>query len=256
MSNGDATTYSVNIDIDSSSVTTLLQDGYSLYAFQGADGPADGVPVVWFATNAISTSNLISWQEYYSGYTSLTTQLGAGTQIVASFTAPMSLGQLMTVGNGGIGVVSNSGTTGYLEVLNNSGPPPAPATQFTCGVSVLNPTTNTSNPIAAFPLYGGGLDSFVPVEYIYFMFATQAVNTGSVIEQSFAPGILINMTGQTSTVTVDFDINNGWSGPGITTNYPANTSMSMLINPGGEAEASVRSARRAAAARTRGRLAR
>ena len=239
MSNGQGTSYSVVISIDATSVTTLLQNGYQLYAFQGADGPANGVPVVWFSTNAISASNTISWEEYYSGYTSTTTNLSNGVQIVAAFSAPMTLGQEMTVGAGGIGTVTNTGTPGYLEVLNNT------TTPFTCGVSVLNPVSNTSNPIAAFPLFGQGLDTFVPVEYAFFMFATQPVNTGSVIEQAFAPGILINMTGQTAPVTVSYDINNGWTGPGITTNYPAGTSMQMLINPGGATAASARAAQRA-----------
>jgi hypothetical protein len=250
MSNGNGTSYSVVIDIDSQSVTTLLQNGYWLYAFQGADGPADGVPVVWFNTQAISAVNTITWEEYYSGYTSTTTNLAPGTQIVATFSAPMSLGQEMSVAAGGIGTVTNTGTPGYLEVLNTTNTP------YTCGVSVLNPSTNLSNPIAAFPLFGQGLDSFVPVEYCFFMFATQAVNTGSVVEQSFAPGILINMTGQTAPVTVSFDINNGWSGPGNTTNYPANASLQMLINPGGASAASVRAAQRALRSRPRGRLAR
>jgi hypothetical protein len=250
MSNGDATNYSVVINVDPASVTTLLQNGYQLYAFQGADGPANGVPVVWFSTNAISANNTIAWQENYSGYTSTTTNLANGVQITAAFSAPMSLGQEMTVGIGGIGTVTNTGTTGYLEVLNNT------TTQFTCGVSVYNPTSQTSNPIAAFPLFGQGLDTFVPVEYAYFMFATQAVNTGSVIEQSFAPGILINMTGQTSAVTVSYDINNGWTGPGITTNFPAGTSMAMLINPGGASATSVRAAQRERRSRAQARLAR
>jgi hypothetical protein len=235
-----STQYSVTISLDSSTVTALQDGGYQLYGFQGVDAPGDGVPVVWFSTTAFSSTNEIEWEEQYGGYTSTTTNLAPGTQIIASSSAAMNLGQLMTVNTGGIGTVTNNGTPGSLEILNNTN------TQFTCGITVLNYVTNVSNPICAFPLYGSGLDEFTPIELAFFMFATTPVNTGTVIEQAFSPGILVDLTGGTTTTAVSYDINNGWTGPGNTTNYPATTSLTqLLINPGGTQAMSVRSARRA-----------
>jgi hypothetical protein len=151
----------------------------------------------------------------------------------------MNLGQTMNVGAGGVGTVVNTGSPGYLNIYNQT------TTPYTCGVSVFNQVTNSANPICAFNLFGGGLDTFVPVEIIYLMFATQAVNTGTVIEQAFAPGIQVNMTGQSTPAPLTFDINNGWTGPGYSTNYPANQNLlPLLINPGGAEAVSVRAATR------------
>jgi hypothetical protein len=234
-----ATSYSVNITMSSTTVSALIANQYQLFAFKAADGPASGVPVVWFSTSNYSTQSTISWQEQYAGYTSTTTSLAPETTIVASFSAPMNLGQTMNVGAGGVGTVVNSGSPGYLDIFNQT------TTPYTCGVSVFNQVTNSSNPICAFNLFGSGLDTFVPVEIIYLMFATQAVNTGTVIEQSFAPGIQVNMTGQSTPAPLTFDINNGWTGPGYSTNYPANQNLlPLLINPGGEQAVSVRAATR------------
>jgi hypothetical protein len=111
---------------------------------------------------------------------------------------------------------------------------------------VLNYVTNVSNPICAFPLFGQGLDQFTPIELAFFMFATTPVNTGTVIEQAFSPGILVDMTGGATSTAVSFDINAGWTGPGNTTNYPATTSLTqLLINPGGSQALSLRASQRA-----------
>lgn len=241
MSNGSASPFAISITMSSDTVTQLLQNGYQLFGFKGVDGPVSpqAAPLVWFTTSAFSALTTVSWTEQYGGYTSTNTNIAANTVMNASFSANMALGQQMNVGAGGIGSVVNTGTPGLLDILNQT------TTPFTCGVTVFNVTTNISSPICAFPLFGGGLDNFAPIEIIYLMFATNAVNTGTVIEQSFAPGISIDMTGVTTTAPLTFDINEGWTGPGYSTNYPASTSLlPLLINPGGSAAMSVRAADR------------
>lgn len=231
--------FSVEITMPAATVQALLQNGFRMYGFKGADGPGGGVPVVWFSTNVFSATTAVEWSEQYSGYTASSASLGPHTRVDASFSAQMNLGQTLTVGIGGIGSVSNAGTSGELSILNQT------STPFVCGVSVLNVSTGQNNPICAFPLFGGGLDKMVPLELVYLTFATDPVNTGTVIEESFAPGILIDMTNQTKPVSVSFDINLGWSGPGITTNLPAGSNLvQKLVNPGSPAAQSVRAARR------------
>jgi hypothetical protein len=231
--------FTVEITMPGDTVTALLRNGYKLYAFKGVDGPTGGVPVVWFSTNVFSATTDIEWSEQYSGYTASSASLAPNTQVDASFSAPMNLGQLLSVGIGGIGGVGNNGNPGAISIINQT------TTPFVCGVSVQNGSTGSSNPICAFPLFGKGLDVMVPLEEVYLTFATQPVNTGTVVEQSFAEGIHIDMTGLTTPAPVTFDINHGWTGPGYTTNIPAGSNLvKELVNPGGPAAQSVRAARR------------
>jgi hypothetical protein len=236
-----ANSFEIDIALDDATVENLTENNYQLYGFKGADATGGaGVPVVWFASQTFSSNNQLTWSEQYGAYTSLTTSLAPMTQIRTSSSAKMNLGQQASVGANGVVSVNNSGTAGILEILNTTTSP------YTCGASVVNPVTGKASPICAFPLFGNGLDTFVPLELVFLTFATLPVNTGTVIEQSFAPGILIDMTGQTSPVSVSFDINDGWSGPGNTTNYAATASLSgLLINPGDSVAKSGRAARRA-----------
>jgi hypothetical protein len=239
MSNGSASNFSIVISMSPATVTALQQNGFQLYGFSGVDGPPGTVPVVWFSTSTYSAKTTIGWEEQYGGYTSLTTDIAPDTIITATFSAPMSLGQTMDVGIGGIGTVVNGGTLEALSILNET------TTEFTCGITVVNQVTNTSNPICAFNLFGMGLDVFAPVEIVALMFATNPIDTGTVIEQSFAPGIVVNMTGQTAAAQLTFDINNGWTGPSFTTNIAANTNLiPFLINAGNMTGVSARAAYR------------
>lgn len=234
-------TFTVNVNLSDATVGALGSN-FKLYGFKGIDGSGGGVPVVWFSTDQFSDINAIQWQEQYAGYTSTTTDLVPMAQITASDSKPMNLGQQGAVGPHGVITVNNNGSPGVLEILNTT------TTQFTCGVSVFNQITNSASPICAFPLFGQGLDEFAPIELVFLMFATNPVNTGTVIEQSFGPGILIDMTGQTAPVSVSFDINLGWTGPGNTTNFAASAQLvPMLINPGTSQQQSIRAAKRAAA---------
>jgi hypothetical protein len=238
-----ATSFEIDIALSDATVAGLEANNYQLYGFKGADGTGGvGVPVIWFASETFSNTNQLQWTEQYGAYTSLTTALAPGVQITASSSAQINLGQQAAVAANGVVSVNNKGVAGIIEVLNTTNVP------YSCGVSVVNPATKKATPICAFPLFGKGLDTFIPIELVFLTFATAPVNTGTVIEQSFAPGILIDMTGQVAPVALSFDLNNGWSGPGFTTNYPATTDLTgLLINPGDAQTKSRRAARRARA---------
>jgi hypothetical protein len=241
-----ANQFQVNLNLDGQTVIDLTKNGFLLYGFKGLDGPPKAAPVVWFSTNQFSESNQIIWQEQYGGYTSRTTPIAPKAKIVAEASAPMTLGQLMTIDAGGVPTVTNDQDLGMLEILN------ATNTTFTCGVTVVDPVSQTANAICAFELLPGDLEEFLPIEKIFLMFATVPVDTGTVIEQSFGPGILIDMTGQTAPVVVSFttSIANGWSGPGNTTNFAADADLlSLLINAGGSSGVAQRAGQRALARR-------
>jgi hypothetical protein len=241
-----ANSFQVTINLDAQTVTDLTNDGFLLYGFKGLDGPPQAAPVVWFSTDQFSENNQIIWQEQYGGYTSRTTPVAPMAKIVAEASAPMNLGQLMTIGDGGVPTVTNDQDGGVIEILNGTN------TKFTCGVTVLNPVTNSANPICAFELFPGNLEEFLPIEKIFLMFATKPVDTGTVIEQSFGPGILIDMTGQTAPVVVSYttSLANGWSGPGNTTNFAPDADLRpLLVNAGGASGVAQRAGQRALARR-------
>jgi hypothetical protein len=231
--------FSVVIRMSTSKAATLQDKGYQLFAFKGVDGPPGTKPVVWFQTDKFAEETTVDWREQYSGYTS-TSDAIAGTRIKTLSSEAMNLGQILNVGKGGIGTVGNKGTDGEISIFNKTG------TDYTCGVSVLNLLTETSNPICALDLMGNSLDTFVPIEVVSFMFATPQYSTGTVIEEAFSAGIVINVTGFTEPVTVSYGDDGVWSGPAaIATSYAATDKLlPLLVNPGGSKAVARRAAQR------------
>lgn len=230
MSN-ESSSFSVTITMSDDTVTALKEDGFQLFGFKGVSGPVsrEARPLVWFKASEFSGITTVKWTEQYGCYTSTTTDIAANTVIEASDTKLMALGKTMNVGDGGIGTVVNTGDPGLLAISNQD------KKEYTCGVTVMNPFTKVNSPICAFPLFIGAIDNFAPIEIIYLMFATDPVDTGTVIEQSFDRGISVDLTGVTAPVSLSFDIGpTGWSGPGFSTSHPANTALlPLLVNPVG-----------------------
>ncbi len=67
--------------------------------------------------------------------------------------------------------------------------------------------------MCALPLSGQMLDVIMPIEKVLLMFAAATMSTGTVIDQSFSSGILVDLT-DAPRRTVIFDINNGWKWDG------------------------------------------
>lgn len=202
--------YSVEITMDAATVSALGSANYLLYGFKAVQSTNTGAPVVWFSTNNYEATTSISWTENYSAYVSLD-QIIPNGQITASnsfaidsLTPPETLQIQDAHGNG---QVVDGGTAGAITIQNNS------TTQYTCGISApvsVNPSSAPSL-LCAFNLYGSGNeDVIVPIEKVLLMFSTKPVNTGTVIEQAYSPGILIDLTADNSR-TVSYDINQGWS---------------------------------------------
>lgn len=225
-----ASTYSITISMNSATATGLRDGNYYLYGFKAVQGPGNGVPLVWFKTNTYSLSTVIAWTEAYQAYTSAAVTLTANTQITASAPASIELGQVLTVTNEtGIGTVSVPTTPPVgapsITILNATSQP------FTCGISQAQGNGNFQ-PLCAFPLYGNNADEIVPIEKVLLMFATDPVDTGVVVEQSFSQGVLVDLT-DTNQQTVAYDINNGWTPQTYATLQPANTNLVPLLTGGG-----------------------
>lgn len=217
-----ATPYSITITMSQSTVDNLENGGFSLYGFKAVGSSLKGgQPLVWFASTAFGLSMVIDWTEQYEIYTSQT-QIAPGVTITGTNTYAANLGQCLNVTNSsGTGTIGNGTAPMALEAINET------TTQMTCGIGQA--VNGEVSILCAFPLYGNGLDIMQPIEKVALMLATGAVNTGSVIEQAFAPGIILDLT-TNANATITFDINQGWSGSNVpTTPVTANASLAPLL---------------------------
>jgi hypothetical protein len=201
------TTYSIAISMSSQTANALKDGDYSLYAFKAIKSSnKGGQPLVWIKTQIFSLSTVIKWTESYGAYTSLETNLSDGTNITASASYPIDLGQALHVNSDlGTGLVKNDGISGAIAISNES----PSKTQFTCGITQQDASGN-KNMLCALPLYGSNLDLMTPVEQVLLTFATDEVDLGTVIVRCLAPSLLVRLDGETSR-TVNYDINQAWS---------------------------------------------
>ena len=204
------TTYEIDITMSEDTVTTLFDGAYNLYGFKAVQASqSGGSPLVWFtlAKTGYSATTKLTWSVQYEAYTSHTSIIPNG-QVQASFSTQIGLGQTLEVGVAGEGNVKDVGTAQAISLLNTT------STPFTCGIAQHSADGN-NNPMCAFPLYGRQLDVIAPIEKVLLMFSSMPVNTGTVIEQAYGPGVLVDLTGaSTNTRQVSYDINAGWSGGG------------------------------------------
>lgn len=226
-----ATDYSITISMDSQSVTQMQGQGYQLYAFKAANGPpGGGKPVVWFSTDDYSLSTKVSWSEQYSAYTASEDDLSPGNVITASAFCPIDLGQVATVTVGGvITVTGTSSDPDSISILNST------TKAYTCGIAVQQGSGSnvTNNPTCAFPLSSGMTDEIAPIEQVFLMFATDELDTGAVVEQSYSWGALIDLTADHD-MRASFSLANPtqWlAAPGVTPQPPNTQLVPLLINP-------------------------
>ncbi|HEY0015638.1 MAG TPA: hypothetical protein VGC13_04945 [Longimicrobium sp.] len=223
-----ATPYSITITIPDETVTTLKSGGYQLYGFKGVRGPRTGKPLVWFATEDYSETTALTWSEEYFAYTSRSVKLTPSTRITATGQDAVNLGQLVTVAAGGVGTVSQGPDPRAIAILNAASPP----TDFVCGLSQPNGIDPKPLPICAFPLPAGMEDLIVPIAQVFLMFASAPVNTGTVIEQSYGWGALVDLTADHDMeVKYDLKVPTQWvQVPGITASAPNTDLIPLLIN--------------------------
>lgn len=195
--------YQIKIAMDQPTVEHLINGGYSLYAFKAVNtGNKGGVPLVWFKTTKFSAGMEIDWSVAYEAYTSSSDSISGGT-VTASNHSSVDLGQTFSVTDAsGAGAISATGTPQAIQIANSSGVP------FVCGIS--QPVAGVSTPLCAFPLAGQDMDIIAPIQQVVLVFAAKQFNTGSVIEQAFGQGVVIDLTA-VPTRSLTFEQNAGWS---------------------------------------------
>jgi len=128
----------------------------------------------------------------------------------------------MNVTKNGVTSVVAEGKEGAISVVAEIGK------QWSTGINQI--VDGKPQALCAVPLYGGNLDTFMPINKVLFMFASDSHTTGTVIVQAFTQGILVDLTGVQSR-DLTYDLNNGW---GPTDQVwakliPANSTLTPLL---------------------------
>ena len=215
--------FNVNIAINQNDVATLKNQGFKLFAFKAVGTSIQGgAPLVWFETQSYLANTTVKWEESYRAYIAQGTQIDPTTEIVASNSADIDLGQTMTISTTGVLDVKKEGPENHISVIASQGQ------SWTTGLSQF--VDGIAKPLCAVPILSGFLDRFTPIEKVLFMFATAPYTAGTVIVQAFSPGILVDLTG-TSNRSITYNIQDGW-GPTTETwadNIPVNSSLTPLL---------------------------
>lgn len=220
-----ATSYSITITMDQSTVEALTNQGYSLYGFKGVQSPmpsSAGAPLVWFKSDQFSLSTLVQWEEQYQGYTSKSQIIPQG-KITAGAAYDMNLGSVLDITSPtGTGTVVTGGTENAISLNNETTSPFASS-----GISQV--IDGTANPLCAFPLNGLNMNVYAPIELVLLEFATTPVDTGTVIYQSFSQAALFNLTTEPD-ISIAYDLNKGWqtTDPNVTL-CAAGTNLAPLL---------------------------
>jgi hypothetical protein len=196
-----STEYKIAISMNSDTIDKLKNGGFALYGFKAVKtANQGGAPLVWFQSTRFLVNTEVKWNESYQAYIS-TDEIIANGKISASASAGIDLGQTMEVNQQGNVNVVLQGTPSTISISNQG------TVQWTCGIS--QQTDGMEKPMCAFPLYGKNLDVIAPIEKVLLMFASNTINTGTVIYKAYSAGVMIDLTANQSR-SVSFDINNSW----------------------------------------------
>lgn len=211
--------------MDQLTVSSLYRSGFTLYGFMAVQcSDKAGVPLVWCSSHMYGIHTLVNWVDAYAGYTS-SSQIAPDAVVEASFSVDMLLGQLLEVGEGGVGALREGFVPTALGFLNTTASP------FTCGV--MQQSTVDYAAACAFPLHGGNLQLITPLDEVVLMFSTTPFSVGQVVDTTYGPSIWINMSGAAER-SVAYDINQGWSWGGYSwakAIAPATPLGPLLIQP-------------------------
>jgi len=192
----------VTIMMSASTVQDLMQAGFGLSVFKAVQTTVNGAaPVVWMQTNQFLETMQVSWPDQYGAYIS-DSQIIPNAMIEAASQVAASLGEMVSVDGSGNLSVGGQGQPGAISIFNQA------TSQWTAGICEV--ANGQFAPTVAMPLHGNFLDVVAPVEKVMLMFSTTPVNPGTVIFQSFASGLFVDLTGG-SDRQVTFDINQGWN---------------------------------------------
>lgn len=236
------TSYTVNLTMSSATVQGLLNEGMQLIAFaavQGTDFSA--LPVVWSVSSTYGNDWSITWSTTYMAYAS-SSAISSGNMIQIATSQPITVGQLMNVQQGPIANSPTTGTPSFITITNTT------TSQYSCGIeqSVNSGNGAAFAPVCVYPLYGLNTQTIVPLAEIVLLFTTSPLKVGEAwsgvpllsgqfleLDAVTGSALWITAGGQTSPLSIQYDINGGWSwgGANWAMTIPLSTLVSVLIQP-------------------------
>lgn len=198
-------TYRIIINMSDETVRELDELGFSLYAFKAVQATGSAArPLVWFVSETYSAETRVEWETVFQAYSSFSEIVPKGS-VTARANYGIDLGQTFIIDSEqGVGRVEQEGTETAITISNDV------TRRFTCGIS--QETNGVFAQVCAAPIISGATNTFVPVEKVLLLFATESYDTGTVIIRSFGPGVLVNMTGAPgNTRTVSYSVKDRWT---------------------------------------------
>lgn len=208
--------YNVNVSIDQNTRDYLMGHSYSMYVFKGIQAGGGAVSTVWQTVTGQQLygqdSNDINWTEnFYIGETQVQMTNGATITGTAPYKgadgnpAAVALGKLYTYDNAGWQPQPKAGPQSQSFAIANL---PRQTNNFYVSQNQSGQYIAVQNLVGS-----GGLGTFEPLESIAILLATQSYNTGTLIIQTYTPGIIAMLSGQSPNVQVAYNVDTGWSGP-------------------------------------------
>jgi hypothetical protein len=208
------TTYTVTLNFPQSTVDFFKAHGYTLFGFKGIQAGGGAASTIWLTIGGNqlynNTQQVITWQEnYYIGETS--TQISGGANVVGSnpyATGPVALGKEYTYTGSWNSLPTTGPTPDAFAILNSQNQ----LNNFYVTQQVAAGGTSQQAYIVVQQVTGsGGSDDFVPVETVAFILANNQQQVGTIITQAFSAGVVATLIGASTSATLSYDINNGWT---------------------------------------------
>ncbi|MCT8266876.1 hypothetical protein NYQ83_06275 [Afifella sp. JA880] len=190
----------VTIELDNATLSQLSKQGARLYVLRAVtSADRTGQPTVWYTNSALLASNYVSWDATYEAYIS-TDPLTAYEVVRPQSKTKIAPSQVAVISEPGTLTTQTGDLEGRFQIENSS------KTAYTCGI--IGDSAVGGN-YCAFHVTVGGLVVITPTDKVFFMFASQKFDVGTIILQSFGAGIVVDVpSGNTN---LNFNINSGWS---------------------------------------------
>jgi hypothetical protein len=211
--------YTVSISIDDDTRAYLKSKGYTLYIFKGVDAGKGAESTVWISLTdeALDQDTIsISWEEsYYIGETNANLENGANVTGTTPYIASKNIKGVDLGKNyiykGGTWDPNptDSGSSNYFSIEND----PFCVNNFYVSQKSGDSHSTPDYIVVQSVLGAGGNASFIPIETVAMILATNPQTIGTIITQAFSSGFIITMAGDDTSVNITYDKGLGWSGP-------------------------------------------
>ncbi|QBR70889.1 hypothetical protein CU048_05895 [Beijerinckiaceae bacterium] len=211
--------FNITLYVDQDSIDYLNQNKYYLYGIKFLATQFPASPLIWFTDEVLLKSTRLQWNKTYQAFISTQLDYRSGTVIIAysskakadvipsASSEDIKLGQEMIVGDNGALSIQNGQVAQIVIVSKTTN------TRYSFG---LNQSLDSSPPTPLFiaQILSGESKIMMPItEKVLLTFSQidPPLQTSTVVDKAFAPGILISLSSAETSREVTYDINgDGW----------------------------------------------